>query len=426
MNVLNDLKLKEDIVPIFDNTLCVYSQQKLIDILTIRPVSDEELLNRQNIIKGFMEHHTKLESFNYSKYDFNEFYLYVLGLVKYDNLLKNKWFLASKGKANHELKSRIVQFVQWIHRIQLHYISRMKLSQFPVEFADKLDSFYAFLQSFNAAHYDLLFQNNKLKNSDYAQLLKRISIANKKKELALFFDFFFAYEAYVSIANRSLKLELNFPIIVSHGIKFKDLFHPLLKNPVKSSFESKSNVLLITGANMSGKSTFIKAFALCVYLASIGLPVPAQYAELPRFKHIAVSINTSDDIKNGYSHFMTEINNLKHVVETAQNSSVFAVFDELFKGTNIEDALEISEATINGLIQFKQSFFIISTHLQQLKNILVVENNEVDCYYLSAEITEGSPRFLYELRAGWSDLKIGKYLFQKEGLLHLLSGNVKF
>ena len=105
---------------------------------------------------------------------------------------------------------------------------------------------------------------------------------------------------------------------------------------------------------------------------------------------------------------------------TLNGAKCFAVFDELFRGTNIEDALEISTATIKGLVHFPNSLFLISTHLHQLKDIDVIQNNQVTTCYIECGLRDNIPAFTYQLKEGWSDLKLGRILFEKEGLYKML------
>ena len=143
---------------------------------------------------------------------------------------------------------------------------------------------------------------------------------------------------------------------------------------------------------------------------------------MPLFTTISAAINLTDSIVSGYSHFMSEIITLKNVLEEAQKGSkCFAVFDELFRGTNIEDALEISTVTIKGLTKFTNSLFIISTHLHQLKDMEEIKNNKVATYYIECELNGNIPAFTYKLKDGWSDLKLGRILFEREGLNNMLS-----
>jgi len=137
---------------------------------------------------------------------------------------------------------------------------------------------------------------------------------------------------------------------------------------------------------------------------------------------ISISINLNDDLGSGFSHFMTEIKSLKSVVTEAVNTKkCFAVFDELFRGTNVEDALEISKTTILGLANFPHSWFFISTHLHQLKKVITLNNDKIGTRFIECILDNGNPVFTYKLQAGWSDLKIGQLLFEREGLNQLLA-----
>src|SRR5690606_19378861 len=135
---------------------------------------------------------------------------------------------------------------------------------------------------------------------------------------------------------------LTLPELTNTTLTLTDFYHPNLKNPVKNSFVNSNGVILLTGANMAGKSTFLKSLGICVYLTHIGLPVPAKYASIPFYDNLYIFINNSDDLNNGYSYFMQEVLNLKEVVINCNaGHNCFALFDELFKGTNFEDAFDI-------------------------------------------------------------------------------------
>jgi len=117
---------------------------------------------------------------------------------------------------------------------------------------------------------------------------------------------------------------------------------------------------------------------------------------------------------------MAEVQTLKKVVVGARNGKrCFAIFDELFRGTNIEDALAISRTTIVGLTDFPDSIFFISTHLHQLQQALV--RTRIDACFIDCSLDKGTPVFTYKIRPGWSDLKLGQIIFEQEGLNMLLA-----
>jgi DNA mismatch repair protein MutS len=239
-------------------------------------------------------------------------------------------------------------------------------------------------------------------------------------ETARFWNQLFIFEAYLSLSFGIVKHTLTFPIFSENTISLSDFYHPVLGKPIKNKLTSDSNLILFTGPNMSGKSTLLKAISLCVYLGHIGMGVPASKAVFPFFDTILIRISHNDDIINGYSHFMTEVIDLKKVVlEAVQERKCFAVFDELFIGTNIEDAVDISSATLNGLTKYKNSLFLISTHLHQLKETAVVRTKQASTWFLDCELDEENPLFTYKLKEGWSEVKVGRLLFNKEGLTDL-------
>jgi DNA mismatch repair protein MutS len=239
-------------------------------------------------------------------------------------------------------------------------------------------------------------------------------------KVRLFWQRFFLFEAWHSIAKTHKKYNFCFPEFTGGEFAITGLYHPLLKQPVKNSIEKAHHVVLLTGPNMSGKSTLLKSMGLCVYLGHLGFGVPASSCRIPFFDTICIAINLKDDLKSGYSHFLSEIKTLKEVVtEAADNKRCFAVFDELFRGTNLEDALEISTTTIQGLTKFRHSLFFISTHLHQLKELVDLHN--IDTHYIECHIKNNQPVFTYQLKTGWSDVKIGRLLFEQEGLNRLLN-----
>ena len=193
----------------------------------------------------------------------------------------------------------------------------------------------------------------------------------------------------------------------------------MVENPVKNNLQTTCNMVVLTGPNMSGKSTTLKAIGLCVALAHLGLAVPAENCRIPFYDQVLIAINVTDDLKNGFSHFMQEIVHLKNTaMQAKEGQRCFAIFDEIFRGTNIDDAMDVTYTTIKGLSRFKQCHFIISTHLYQLAGMLKAEVYEP--YQLRAGIRDGVPVNTYQLDRGWSDLKFGRLIFEREGLTQLL------
>ncbi|TVQ06950.1 MAG: hypothetical protein EA361_18955 [Bacteroidetes bacterium] len=234
-------------------------------------------------------------------------------------------------------------------------------------------------------------------------------------ELVYFMD------AFQSVAEASVKHCFSLPTFIRNKGSFNitGLFHPFLENPVVNDFSSipGKRVCFLTGPNMAGKSTFLKALSISVYLAHLGFPVPAANMQLPVFNGLLTTINLSDNINKGYSHFMNEIMRIKHVAAQLRiNNNLFVVFDELFRGTNVKDAFDGSLSVINAFSKHEKGFFAISTHLVEVAEQLAGnENVFFNCF--EARLDLEIPVYNYKIREGISKERIGLYLLKKEKVI---------
>lgn len=419
MNNLKDLNIEEELLPLFDYSLNMFCKKKIIEILRTPLQSTEEITQRQNILKGFAANNNILKDYSYTVLYLNEVHFF-LNKEKIEDLsqkkLKYRLFASKQEKIRYV--SRFNQLILFFHRLESRYFTRLDLEKFPEEYSLKIKNILKFLSSFELHKYENIIRGNRLKDKHIIELTKKINKLRQNESITLFWENLFQFEAYLSIDYGIKKSNFTFPSFTKKHIKLIGFYHPLINKPVKNNFETTSNVIVLNGPNMSGKSTFLKAVGLCIYFGHLGIGAPASLAEIPFFNHLSIKINRRDDILNGYSHFMTEIMDLKNVVINASNGKqCFAIFDELFSGTNIEDGLEISRTTINGLSKYENSCFLISTHIQELKN---ASDNDISNYYIDCELINDKPTFTYKLKKGWSDIKVGRILFDKEGLNEML------
>jgi DNA mismatch repair protein MutS len=419
---IQDLHLEKELLPLIDFTPNEFSRKTLQELIKQPLGSIEEILHRQLILKGFIANNVIFKNYTYSRRELLE----VLSFLKPENFndhpkRNQRLRLLFSEQSRHRKASNLIQSVLFLNRIQLFFIARINLTVFPENYKKVLININDFLSGLNLPKYELLIREQNFKVKHILELSDLFAEAIVNGEFEKFWKHFFLFEAYLSISLGILKHEWAFPTFSKKGFTLIEFYHPMLLNPVSNSFTTNSNVILITGPNMSGKSTFLKAVGLCIFLGHIGLGVPAKKAEIPFVDTISISINLNDDILSGYSHFMTELINLKKVItEAAENNYCFAVFDELLRGTNNEDAIEISATTIKGLTKFKNSIFLISTHLQELKELAEVKEGKIATFYIDCELKNNNPKFTYELKEGWSNLKVGRILFEKEGLNKLL------
>ena len=419
---VTDLHIEDEIIPLFDFTFNISSGQAVRDIITEPPGSTSGILFRQQVLKGFIGNREILKDYSYSRFNLSEIYNFFesfsAGSFSGTHL---KWKLIFSEKERHRNKGKIILLILLFNKIQSAFTGKIDRKLFPDEYATELERINLFLIDFNPEHYESIFRKKKIRVRHIVELLGIITEKVTNGQVAAFWKRWFLFEAYLSISDGVIRHGFIFPSFDDSAFSIEGLYHPLLKNPVRNNVVAGRNVILLTGPNMSGKSTLLKAVSLCVYLGHTGLAVPAAKATIPFFTTISVAINLTDSIVSGYSHFMTEIITLKNVLKDATNGAkCFAVFDELFRGTNIEDALEISTATIKGLVKFSNSLFFISTHLHQLKDMQEIKEGKVSTSFIECELKDNTPVFTYKLKEGWSDLKIGRILFEKEGLNDLL------
>jgi DNA mismatch repair protein MutS len=420
----NDLHIEDEILPLFDSTFNFHSGQALRDILSKPLASKEAVSSRQQLLQGFIGNREILKDYSFSRFNLAEIYdffeTFSAGSLSAGQL---RWKLTFSEKERHQKRGRLILLIRLFYKIHTSYLSKIDTTLFPPDYAAGLKHLNDFFADFNLEHYESFFlKKSKISISHTVDLIKLIAEKIANGQVAAFWSRWFLFEAYLSISNGIIKQGFVFPQFNDSAFAIENIYHPFLKNPVKNNVSVSSNVILLTGPNMSGKSTFLKAVSICVYLGHTGLAVPASKATMPFFTTISVAINLTDSIVSGYSHFMSEIITLKNVLtEAAGNTKCFAVFDELFRGTNIEDALEISTATIKGLVHFPNSLFFISTHLHQLKDMEEIKTNKVTTCFIECELTDNIPAFTYKLKNGWSDLKLGRILFEKEGLNKMLS-----
>jgi DNA mismatch repair protein MutS len=202
----------------------------------------------------------------------------------------------------------------------------------------------------------------------------------------------------------------------------KGLYHILLTDPVtyEMNLHQENNFLFLTGANMAGKSTFIKSVGTAVFLAHIGMGVPAQEMRLSLFDGLLSNINVADNILKGESYFYNEVQRIKATVTKISDGRKWLILiDELFKGTNVEDAMKCSSTVIEGLVKMKNSLFILSTHLYEIAEGLKKYPN-ISFYYFETTTTADQLQFSYQLKKGISNDRLGYLILQREGVVDLL------
>ncbi|MFD1472475.1 DNA mismatch repair protein MutS [Companilactobacillus mishanensis] len=213
------------------------------------------------------------------------------------------------------------------------------------------------------------------------------------------------------------------PTFVSkHELKVVNGRHPVVEKvlsnnsyiPNDVTFDNSTDVLLITGPNMSGKSTYMRQLALTVIMAQMGCFVPAESAKLPVFDHIFTRIGAADDLISGDSTFMVEMREANDALKNATDNSLI-IFDEIGRGTATYDGMALAQAIIEYIDKNVHAMTMFSTHYHELTD-LEGQLSGVKNVHVDASEENGTLVFLHKVLPGPADKSYGIHVAKLAGL----------
>jgi DNA mismatch repair ATPase MutS len=227
-----------------------------------------------------------------------------------------------------------------------------------------------------------------------------------------------------SIASATMEHGWTLPEIVDEPgvVELHDVRHPFMPLGSRNDVivENSQRVLALTGPNMAGKSTTLKAVGTAVYLAHLGCGVPASRARLSSFEVMMSSLVIRDSIARGESYYLSEVRRIRDLVRTLEASPrVFAILDEPFKGTNVHDASDATTLLLDGLCAQQESTVIVATHLASVVRSRAHDPALVTVHLRAVEGPLG-PEFDYLLQRGISEQRLGMVLLEREGVMAAL------
>lgn len=232
-------------------------------------------------------------------------------------------------------------------------------------------------------------------------------------------------DVYIAVAGVAAARKFVFPVALTGelNLKLQGVYHPLVENAIGNNLKvtAHNNMIFLTGANMAGKSTFMKTMGIAVFLAHAGFPVPAAHMEFPVLDGMFSTINLPDNLSMGYSHFYAEVLRVKRVAEQlAASKRLFVIFDELFRGTNVKDAYEATVALSAAFAGKKDSIFLISTHIIEAGDELKQLCKNIYFTYLPTRMEGQKPVYTYTLEEGITEDRHGMIIVQNEGIIDIL------
>ena len=235
---------------------------------------------------------------------------------------------------------------------------------------------------------------------------KEIFTLKKNSELLASLD------AIISLAVVADELNLVRPkLIEDHKIEIINGRHPVIEHVSKNYvandciMDENTNILLITGPNMSGKSTYMRQLAIIVIMAQMGSFVPAESAKLPIIDKIFTRIGASDDLVSGESTFMVEMKEAQSAIMNATKNSLI-LFDELGRGTATYDGMSLAQAILEYVAKNIGCKTLFSTHYHELTS-LELDIKEIKNIHVEIEEQDGEVTFLHKIADGPIDKSYG-------------------
>ncbi|NLR58247.1 DNA mismatch repair protein [Chitinophaga polysaccharea] len=237
-------------------------------------------------------------------------------------------------------------------------------------------------------------------------------------------------DVYISVAKVATEQRFIFPKALEKGgdmLLLEGVYHPGLKNAIGNNvrLNTTEHVIFLTGANMAGKSTFLRSLSIAVYLAHMGFPVAARRMEFVVLDGIYTTINLPDNLGMGASHFYAEVLRVKKIAtELGASKSLLVIFDELFRGTNVKDAHEATVAITGAFTKKKNSLFVISSHIVEAGEDLK-KYPGAGFLYLPTRMNGHTPEYTYTLERGITDDRHGMIIIRNEGIPDILKNGRK-
>lgn len=425
LDVFGKNKYRESLFSLFNLTHTSGGKSCLEDIFNY-PTKDIRLLkSRQEIILFFQQHKIDTLEIN-ERVEFIEHYLKQSRperkQFRFITFWKSLFYWFNQNEIYYT-KSYGVYYSSTFLKFLHDFIIGVDFMECPLELREKLERALDLMKSRPFEQMIQLQPAKKIKHTATEYFDFTIRHRDFKKFRALL-DLFYEFDAYSAIAKAALKHGFSAPTYANskkQELSFEGLFHPFLEKPVQNSLDLSAinHFCFLTGPNMAGKSTFLKAVGVAVFLAHIGVPVPAQNMQLTPFDGMVTSINLTDNLSGSVSHFYQEVLRVKSVAEKIiQGQSIVVIFDELFKGTNVKDAFDASLKVIQSFVKATNSTFIISTHIVEIGK--EIDNVKVLFCHFGTEVINGAPAYTYKLKSGISGERLGMKILEQSGTLTLL------
>lgn len=432
---IDDLELFErtkgdkSVFSFFNHTRSIGGKEKLKRIFS-SPIIDIKLLGKRIDTIKYFESKPDFIEINKEWLDFIEYYLNhnnrpprvsLIDIIRtsFDNSIRptNQNYIISRG---------IKCLVKTLNDLY-DYANEIETENSPEQLQEYKRTILDFINNSELKEILLHKNRNRIRVIQKGKLDYYFRNSETEKIKALL-DIIYEIDVFTSVASAVRKYGYSYPTYNSTmvGINITGLFHPFLEEHVSNDLHlsDAKNLCFLTGPNMAGKSTYLKSFGISVYLAHLGFPVPSESMETSVFNGLLSTINMSDNINQGYSHYYNEVLRVKYVAEQISRlKNIVVIFDELFRGTNVIDAYEASLAVISAFAKINRSLFAISTHIMEVAEKLKL-NESVYFKFFEIKMSGDIPHYTYKLKDGVTDERIGMYILTKERVIETIENAI--
>ncbi len=409
----------------FFNQTKTFGGKSFLYQLMKNPITDiNELRQRTELIQFILETGFELK-INSGQFEFIEHYqrLNIAPLRNnfVDAFLQNLSYRITPNNNYYIIKAGVQQLAYLLVHLK-EKVEILSKTDVPVKLAFFHENLSKFIKN---PDFKILYTKKlKITNSKLNQL-DHLFRKKYKNELRKILDLVYQLDTFISIAKVTKQKNLVLPTyseLASPVLSIEEFYHPLIDHAVPYSIEidESTNLCFLTGPNMAGKSTFLKSVGLSIYLAHLGFPIPAKKMTTTIYSGIVTTINLSDDINLGYSHFYSEVKRIKEtILKIKDKKNLFVIFDELFRGTNVKDAFDGSLLIIKSFANILDSTFFISTHITEVAEKVKSVSN-IQFKYFDSKLVENIPTYEYKLENGISHERLGLYILKNEKIIDIL------
>ena len=401
----------------------------LLERMFLHPLTDAQQINRRSRIIQYFASRRIAFPFTAEMLDRAESYLAMTDprtmLSQADDTLRRRLSQLISADGPYTVIVTGIGAIAEIVQVLTQFVLDSSASAQSTPYRDNLMEIEAVLRHEAVAAMSSRVQRGRLAYRDVVELDKQLRFRHRQIIQQLL-EHIYALDVFLSVAEVALKHEYVFPVALPkerHVLKLVGVRHPLVSHAVGNalSVTAQKNLVFLTGANMAGKSTFMKSVGIAFYLAHLGFPVAADAMDFSVADGLYTTINLADDLTTGISHFYAEVQRIKHIAkELAGDKTLLVMFDELFRGTNVRDAYEGTVAITQAFAGKRNCMFVVSTHILEAGEHLMRRCGNIQFVFLPTRMHGNTPIYSYELKSGITADRHGMIIINNERILEII------